>query len=103
MFEKEALKTKGPRKRMLSRIMLDDSFFGSDEIPTSKLTATIPKKKKEKQKEKNKDKTVGSPEPKAGYTSQVMKAVSSVLNKISELAEELQDSVDKKDKGSIKK
>merc|ERR1711998_217433 len=52
MFEKKAAKVSGKRNRVLSRIMMDDEYQNSDSIPSSKLQATLPKKRKPKPKKK---------------------------------------------------
>merc|ERR1711939_539765 len=106
MFEKQAMKVKGSRKRMLSRIMMDDSFYGADDIPPQKLSAVLPKKKKApkaKASEKEKDsETRAAPKAKGGYSSHTLKAIQSVLQKIEETSEEMADDL-KKDKKNGKK
>merc|ERR1712072_861038 len=52
MFEKKALNVKGKRNRIMSRLVMDDNFMNSDNMPTGKMNAVLPKKRVSKPKKK---------------------------------------------------
>merc|ERR1712159_698763 len=91
----------GRRNRVLSRIMQDDESLGSDSIPTSKLNASLPKKRKPAPKKKPVEDSP-PPKKKGGKSDNVMKAIEACLEKIEELSSELAEDLTKGEKKTAK-
>merc|ERR1711998_574689 len=96
----EGLKGLWKAQQILSRIMMDDEYLGSADIPSAKLSATLPKKRKPKPQKRKVEESDDDepPKKKAAPKPGMTKAVEAALEKIAELSEELAGDLKKGDK-----